>query len=77
MCAKIVDGADVTSTEIVSVPLHHLNKVVEGINKQIKDKSTPISFEFIIASLFPSAMDNIKDFGTKKFIEGYNSRNEE
>ena len=51
------------------------NKLVEEQNKY--DTEFDISFEFIVASLFPSVWDNIKqalaDEHTKGYIEGVNS----
>lgn len=41
-------------------------------NEFTDDDAVEISFECIIGSLFPVIMDNIRAFGTEKYIKGYN-----
>lgn len=59
----------------LSITLGKLKKfcdVCGKANTDIDDEEIEISFECIIGSLFPIVMDNIRQFGTEKYIKGYN-----
>lgn len=53
--------------------LSTLKRMIESIEKNgSPQKDMDISFEFIVGSLFPDALNNMKELCTQKYIEGYN-----
>ena len=58
----------------VSVPnvyLSDLEKLAESIRKVTGKVNTEISFEFIIASLFPTSWENIQNDLNRQYTKGY------
>ena len=58
----------------ISITLTQLKKFCNNCSKVYEftdDDDVQVSFELIIGSLFPTILDNIKIFGTKKYIQGY------
>lgn len=54
-----------------TVQLGKLKNMVDQLEKGGIDLSEEISFEFLVASCFPSIYDNIKAEMTKRYIEGF------
>ena len=63
---------------ISSIKLSTLEKAVKQIKKEIAPKKDcELSFEFIVASFFPTIMENIKAAFTQNYVEGYKAAKEE
>lgn len=63
------------NNDIDYVSLARLERMVESLSKHpyLEDKEEiQVSFEYIVGSLFPDILDNIKDEITKSYIQGYN-----
>lgn len=66
-----------------STTLSRLKKIVnqlENFKEQseiVEDEDMEVAFEYIIASLFPKAYQNIKDTCTAFYIDGYNEGKKE
>ena len=58
-------------TNVPSVYLSDLEKLIERIKKNIQTEDTEISFEFIIASLFPTSWNNIQSALNYQYTQGY------
>lgn len=59
----------------LTIKLDKLKKFCDHCSQEynfIDDSEVEVSFECIIGSLFPIVMDNIRAFGTEKYIKGYN-----
>jgi hypothetical protein len=58
----------------VSVKLNKLKKIVNAVDAISKGKNIDISFEYLVGSCFPHALDNMKDAlaraHTQGFVEG-------
>ena len=55
--------------------ISNIKQLLEAIEKdELFDNydDVPITFEFLMNSLFPEAADNFKKLATQQFIEGYN-----
>lgn len=60
------------------VKLSTLEKAIKHIKKEIAPNTDcEISFEFIIGSLFPKVLENIKKTFTANYMEGYKAGKEE
>ena len=57
-------------TGIPSVYISDVEKLVQKI-KQTTDENIEISFEFIIASLFPTSWQNIQNTLSHQYTQGY------
>lgn len=57
-------------TKIPNVRLSDLKKIVDKVEQSV-ELDPEITFEFIIASLFPTSWNNIQDALTQQYIEGY------
>lgn len=58
----------------VSVPdiyISDLEKLAKRIRSVVGDVDSPISFEFIIASLFPTSWKNIQSDLNQQYTKGY------
>ena len=64
-------------TNVAPVLLSDLERIIEQIRKNTKDTDPEISFEFIIASLFPSSWKSIQKALTDQYIQGYNDAEKE
>lgn len=67
---------------IDTVKLSQIEKVIEKVKKNNPEvEDMDVTFEFVIASLFPRAyyniLDRIKKEKTESFFEGYKSAKEE
>ena len=61
-------------TRITCTSFSALKKLTERLEKDLQqDAETLLPFEFIIGSLFPNCYNDIKDFATKQFLDGYNT----
>ena len=58
-------------TKIPNVYLSDLENLVARIKKNTDDKNVEVSFEFIIASLFPTSWNNIQSALADQYIRGY------
>ena len=65
-----------TVSKIETVPLSKIEHLVKYLKKNNKTKDNTVSFEFIVASLFPRAYSNFQDLlkqtRTEGYMEGYN-----
>ena len=65
------------STEVIdSVKLEKIERVIESVKKHYEGEperipDIDISFEFLIASLFPKVFDNVKERLVKEHTLGY------
>ena len=58
----------------VSVPnvyISDLEKLTKKIRSVVGDVDSPVSFEFIIASLFPTSWKNIQSDLSQQYTKGY------
>lgn len=66
---------DNETTFFKGVPLSKVERMVQFLKEQYKDKDVDLTFEFMLASLFPKALDNylshMKDIKMQGFAEGY------
>lgn len=51
------------------VPIKTIKEMAEKLSKG--NEEAMASFEFILASLFPTAWENIKKYGTEQYMLGY------
>lgn len=63
--------SEVKDTQIPSVMLSDIENLMERIKRDIAIEDIEISFEFIIASLFPSSWKNIQNALSAQYREGY------
>ena len=52
--------------------IRHLLDAIEKDELFDDYDDVPITFEFLMSSLFPEAADNFKKTATRQFIDGYN-----
>ena len=57
-------------TKVPNIHLSDLKKIVNKVEQSVV-LDPEITFEFIIASLFPTSWNNIQDALTQQYIEGY------
>lgn len=58
----------------VSVPnvyVSDLEKLIKKIRSVVRETDSPVSFEFIIASLFPTSWKNIQADLNQQYTKGY------
>lgn len=58
-------------TGIPSVYISDLEKLSSRIRKDVGDKDVEVSFEFIIANLFPTSWNNIQTTLNQQYTLGY------
>lgn len=58
-------------TTVPSVYVSDLEKLIERIHRNTDEKDAEISFEFIIASLFPTSWNNIQSALSYQYTQGY------
>lgn len=58
-------------TGIPNVRVSDLEKMIEKIHEIVEDEDAEISFEFIIASLFPTSWNNIQNALSQQYTKGY------
>ena len=63
--------AEVVETNVPPVYVSDLEKLAERVRKNTGEQNVEISFEFIIASLFPTSWKNIQDALTHQYTLGY------
>lgn len=63
--------AETVETKVPSVYVSDLEKLAERIRKNTEEQDVEVSFEFIIASLFPTSWKNIQDALTHQYTLGY------
>ena len=57
-------------TKVPNVHLSDLKKIVSKLEQNVQ-LDPEITFEFIIASLFPTSWNNIQDALSSQYMEGY------
>ena len=57
-------------TKVPNVHLSDLKRIVSKVEQSVQ-LDPEITFEFIIASLFPTSWNNIQDALSSQYIEGY------
>lgn len=60
----------IKDTKVPNVHLSDLKRIVSKIEQSVQ-LDPEITFEFIIASLFPTSWNNIQDALSSQYIEGY------
>ena len=63
--------AEVVETNVPSVYVSDLEKLAERVRKVTGEENVEISFEFIIASLFPTSWNNIQGALARQYTLGY------
>ena len=63
--------AEVVETNVPSVYVSDLEKLAERVRKVTGEENVEVSFEFIIASLFPTSWNNIQSALTHQYTLGY------
>lgn len=63
--------SETKDTKIPNVYLSDLENLVARIKKNTDDKNVEVSFEFIIASLFPTSWSNIQSALASQYVQGY------
>ena len=58
-------------TTVPSIYVSDLEKLIKRIQKNTDEKDAEISFEFIIASLFPTSWNNIQSALSNQYTQGY------
>ena len=58
-------------TSIPNVYVSDLEKLAKKIRSVVGDVDSPVSFEFIIASLFPTSWKNIQSDLSQQYTKGY------
>jgi hypothetical protein len=56
---------------VPSTDIHSLEKIVKGVRDVTGQENTEISFEFILASLFPTCWKNIQAELNRQYTLGY------
>lgn len=59
------------NTGVPSVYLSDLEKLVERTKRHVGEENAEISFEFIIAALFPTSWNNIQAELSRQYTLGY------
>ena len=63
--------AEVVETNVPPVYVSDLEKLAARVRKNTDEQNVEISFEFIIASLFPTSWKNIQDALIHQYTLGY------
>ena len=63
--------AETVETKVPSVYVSDLEKLAERIRKNTEEQDVEVTFEFIIASLFPTSWKNIQDALIQQYTLGY------
>ena len=63
--------AENIETQVPSVYLSDIEKLIERIKKNTEQENVEVSFEFIIASLFPTSWNNIQSALSYQYTQGY------
>lgn len=58
-------------TSVPNVYVSDLEKLAKKIRSVVGDVDSPVSFEFIIASLFPTSWKNIQSDLNQQYTKGY------
>lgn len=58
-------------TGIPNVYISDLERLVEKIRKVVGEEDAEVSFELIIASLFPTSWSNIQETLSRQYTRGY------
>ena len=58
-------------TNVPSVYLSDMEKLIERIKKNTEQENVEVGFEFIIASLFPTSWNNIQSALSNQYTQGY------
>lgn len=56
---------------VPSTDIHSLEKIIKGVRDVTGQENTEISFEFILASLFPTCWKNIQAELNRQYTLGY------
>ena len=56
---------------IPNIYIQDLEKLIQRVRKVVGTENSEISFEFIIASLFPTSWKNIQDAMNQQYTKGY------
>lgn len=59
------------NTNIPNIYLSDLEKLTNKIRQVVKDEDAEVSFELIIASLFPTSWQNIQKALSDQYTKGY------
>lgn len=59
------------NTNIPNVYLSDLEKLINKIRQVVKDENAEVSFELVIASLFPTSWQNIQKALSDQYTRGY------
>ena len=62
---------ETVETNVPPVYVSDLEKLAERVRKVTGEENVEVSFEFIIASLFPTSWNNIQDALTHQYTLGY------
>ena len=57
--------------QVPNVYVSDLEKLAQKIRKVVGEEDTEVTFEFIIASLFPTSWKNIQDEMNYRYTRGY------
>ena len=57
--------------EKITVEYRHLKKIVEILDKKGMKPNEEVSFEFVVGSLFPHVLNNIKEELRRQYTVGY------
>ena len=63
--------AENVETNVPFVYLSDIERLIERIKKNTEQGNVEVSFEFIIASLFPTSWNNIQSALSNQYIQGY------
>ena len=63
--------AENIETKVPSVYVSDLEKLAEKVRKVTGEENVEVSFEFVIASLFPTSWHNIQDALAQQYTLGY------
>ena len=63
--------AENIETQVPSVYLSDIEKLIERIKKNTEQENVEVGFEFIIASLFPTSWNNIQTALSHQYTQGY------
>ena len=63
--------SDSKETNVPNIYVSDLEKLTKRIRKAVQEKDVEVSFEFIIASLFPTSWKNIQAALTNQYTQGY------
>lgn len=57
--------------KVPSVPLVHLKKMIESVEKTCENENIELSFEYVLASCFPTCWNNIQETLSRQYTLGY------